>query len=280
MKNNLFGASLLRTFLGAAALLSSTAFAHAANPFVAGSHWTGFRVSAVGGGSSSAVLDVDSPNASTGKLKMLGLNIPVSISCTLTGVVDMQGQGANYTGIKVHGTVALQGGTYSLSSNYVINNVPGLHNDQGRLSLLRSYKTVKGGPLLVGTAPGTGLLPPGPCIGPFGSSSGFEGRLLFLHDIPTKTGEADPPGEFTGDVYMQDLHFRVVGTINPVANQDGTHSIELLGENVVLKSSMPMFKSYGMLVPAVRTNPMNIFGNYELIGLLRNGDAGRFLIGQ
>ena len=43
---------------------------------------------------------------------------------------------------------------------------------------------------------------------------------------------------------------------------------------------MPMFKSYGMLVPAVRTNPMNIFGNYELIGLLRNGDTGRFLIGQ
>lgn len=42
MKNNLFGASLLRTFLGAAALLSCTAFAHAANPFVAGSHSTDF----------------------------------------------------------------------------------------------------------------------------------------------------------------------------------------------------------------------------------------------
>jgi hypothetical protein len=284
MKQTTLGAVLLHTLLGAAALLTTSASARAANPFVAGSHWTGFRVSAIGGGTSNAVLDVAN-NPSFGVLKVLGQNVPVSIACTQTGVVDLQGLGIPYAGFKVHGMVAPQGGTYSLAANYSIANVPGMHNDNGRLSLLRSYKTTAGttAPVVViGTKAGEGLLPPGPCTGAFVNSAGFQGRMTLTHDIPTADppGEADPPSEFTGDIYMQDFHFRVVGTINPEANTDGSHSIEVLGENVVAGSPFASIKSYGLLLPAVRTNPTSILGNYELIGLLRTGDAGRFQISQ
>lgn len=279
MKNNFFGASLLRTLLGAAALLSSTAFAHAANPFTAGSHWTGFRVSTVGGGSSSAVLDVAN-NPAFGVLKVLGQNVPVSVACTATGVVDLQGLGIPYAGFRVHGTVGAQGGTYSLAGNYFITNVPGMHNDTGRISLLRSYKTVTGGPIVIGTQPGQGMLPPGPCFGVFVNAAGRTGRMVFGHNLPTSTGEADPPGEFTGDVYLQDFHFLVVGTINPQANPDGSHSIEMLGENTVATNPFASLRTAGLLLPAVRTNPTTIFGNYELIGLLRKLDMGSFKISQ
>lgn len=279
MKTNLFGAPLLRTLLGAAALLSCTAFAHAAGPFLAGSKWTGFRVSAVGGGMSNATLHV-SNNPNSGILNMTGQNVPVSISCTATGVVDLQGLGVPFAGIHVHGTVAPQGGTYALASSYVINNVPGAHNDSGRLSLLRAYKPVTGGQTIIGGTAGTGLFPPDPCLGTFTSASGFAGRMFLTHDLPREIGELNPPSDFLGDVYMQDFHFRVVGTINPLANTDGSHNIEMLGENLDPKSIIPCIKTIGMLVPAVQTNPTSIFGNYELIGLLRNGDVGRFQVRQ
>ena len=283
MKLNLF-----RTLLGAAALLSSTAFAHAAGPFVAGSHWTGFRVSTVGGGSSSAVLDVgNNPNA--GMLKVLGQNVPVSIACTASGVVDFQGLGIPYAGFRVHGAVAPQGGTYSLTGNYFITNVPGMHNDTGRISLLRSYKTVTGGPLLIGNTAGVGLFPPGPCTGLFVNAAGFQGRMVLEHNPPGDVpGELDPPSDFVGNVSFftgdGSNTFAVVGTINPEANADGSHEIDLLGENRNLTSLYSSLTTTGLLLPAVRTNPVSIAGNYELIGLLRNttpiSTTGRFQIGQ
>jgi hypothetical protein len=283
MKNTTFGAPLLRTLLGAAALLSSTAFAHAANPFTAGSHWTGFRVSTVGGGSSTIVLDVNSPNPSTGKLAFLGQVVPVSISCTATGVVDLQGLGVPYAGFKVHGTVAVQGGTYAMSGNYKLTSVPGMHNDEGRVKLLRSYKSITSGPIVVGTiGGGASLLPPGPCFGGFVSVSGFSGRLIFEHNPPADaTGN---PTDFTGVASFVtgdgSVRFVVVGTINPQANRDGTHNIELLGENMVATNPFTSLRTAGLLLPAVRTNPTTIFGNYELIGLLRKLDMGSFKVSQ
>ena len=279
MKTNLFGAPLLRTLLGVAALLSSTAFAHAAGPFIAGSKWTGFRVSTVGGGMSSATLNV-SNNPNSGILNMTGQNVPVSISCTATGVVDLQGLGVPFAGIHVHGTVAPQGGTYALASNYVINNLPGAHNDSGRLSLLRAYKSVTGGQTIIGGTAGTGLFPPGPCFGSFVNVAGFAGRMVLEHDLPREIGELNPPSEFIGRASLNDAQFVVVGTINPFANADGSHNIEMLGENTNPMSLQPCIKTTGMLVPAVQTNPTSIFGNYELIGLLGNGDRGRFQISQ
>ncbi|WP_309710706.1 hypothetical protein [Armatimonas sp.] len=271
--------TLLRTLLGAAALLSSTAFAHAAGPFIAGSKWTGFRVSTVGGGMSSATLNV-SNNPNSGILNMTGQNVPVSISCTVTGVVDLQGLGVPFAGIHVHGTVAPQGGTYALASNYVINNLPGAHNDSGRLSLLRAYKPVTGGQTIIGGTAGIGLFPPDPCLGTFTSVSGFSGRMVLTHDLPREIGELNPPSEFVGKVSLNDAAFAVVGTINPIANADGRHNIEMLGENLNPTSLQPCIKTVGMLVPAVRTNPTSILGYYELIGLLRTGDRGRFQISQ
>ncbi|MBB6049099.1 hypothetical protein [Armatimonas rosea] len=278
--------TLLRSLLGAAALLSCTAFAHAANPFVAGSQWTGIRVSTVGGGSSNIALFVNSPNPSTGKLVILGQSVPVSIACTPTGVVDLQGLGIPYAGFRIHGTVGAQGGTYSLTGNYYITNVPGMHNDTGRVSLLRSYKTVTGGPILIGSTAGTGLLPPGPCFGAFVSASNFTGRLVFEHDVPAADppSELNPPSEFTGNVSFVtgdgSVKYAVVGTINPEANADGSHTIELLGENLAGNSVFTSLKTTGLLLPAVRTNPTSILGNYELIGLLRTGDVGRFKVSQ
>jgi hypothetical protein len=276
--------TLLRSFLGAAALLSCTAFAQAANPFIAGSKWTGMRISTVGGGSSNIALFVNSPNPSTGKLVFLGQSVPVSIACTASGVVDLQGLGIPYAGFRVHGMVGAQGGTYSLTGNYYINNVPGMHNDTGRVSLLRSYKTVVGGSTLVGTTVGAGLLPPGPCFGAFVSASNFTGRMLFEHNLPGETGELNPPSEFTGDVSFVtgdgSVKYAVVGTINPEANPDGSHTIEMIGENLAGGSVFTSLKTAGLLLPAVRTNPTSILGNYELIGLLRTSDVGRFKVSQ
>jgi len=283
MKNTVLGASLLRTLLGAAALIACTAAAQAANPFVAGSHWTGFQVNASNGVMGNAALDV-SNNPNVGVLKMLGQNIPVSIVCSATGVVDLQGLGAGWVNYKVHGNVAPQGGTYSLAASYTINTVTGLPV-KGRLSLLRSYKTSTTNPVVViGTSAGEGLLPPGPCTGLFQNVSGFQGRMVMEHDLPTRTGEADPPSEFGGDIYMQDFHFRAVGTINPEANPDGSHTIEMIGENLDPTNPFQSFRSAGLLLPAVRTTPVGILGNYELIGLLRNtipvSDRGTFKISQ
>lgn len=276
--------TLLRSLLGAATLLSCTAFAHAANPFVAGSQWTGMRLSTVGGGSSNIALFVGSPNPSTGKLVFLGQSVPVSIACTPTGVVDLQGLGIPYAGFRIHGTVGAQGGTYSLTGNYYITNVPGMHNDTGRVSLLRSYKTVVGGSTLVGTTPGVGLLPPGACVGSFVSASNVTGRMVFEHNPPGDFGELNPPSEFTGTVSFVtgdgSMKYAVVGTINPAANPDGSHTIELLGENLAGGSAFTSLKTTGLLLPAVRTNPTSIFGNYELIGLLRTSNVGRFQVSQ
>lgn len=282
MKTTILGASLLRTVLGTAALLACTAAAQAANPFVAGSKWTGFRVSTVGGGSSNATLNV-SNNPSTGILNLTGQNIPVSIAYNASGSFTFQGLGISFAGVKVMGMVGPQGGTFSLSGNYSIANVPGAHNDKGRLSLLRSYKTIPGGQTVIGSTAGAGLLPPGPCFGSFQSVAGVTGRMYLTHNLPLEIGELNPPSNFTGDIYFVagdgSVRLAAVGTINPEANPDGTHNIEVLGEDLVGGSPFSSVKTTGMLLPAVRTNPLAIVGYYELIGLLRS-DKGRFQLGQ
>lgn len=283
MKTTILGASLLRTLLGAAALFACTSAVQAANPFVAGSKWTGLSVSASNGAVANAGLLVTN-NPTVGQLSLLGQTFPVSIAYNANGVVDLQGLGGAWVNYKVHGSVAPQGGTYTLTASYSINLVTGLPA-QGRLRLIRVYNKGTATPgVVIGTNPGEGLLPPGPCTGAFLRTSGFQGRMVLEHALPTQTSEADPPSEFGGDIYMQDFHFRSVGTINPQANADGSHNIEMIGENLDPTNPFQSFASAGLLLPAVRTTPVGILGNYELIGLLRNtipvSDRGTFKISQ
>lgn len=278
MKRRTLAGLALRTILGAALLVVASSLAHAASPFVAGSHWSGIRVSAVGGGSSSAQLDVTN-NPNIGILNLIGQPVAVSISCTPTGVVDFNGLG-NYAGLRVHGTLAPQGGTYSMRGDYRAVNVPTMHNDSGRLSLIRSYNS----------AAANAYFPPDPCFGSFLSRSGFMGRMLVQVD-------AEHPCDFVGKVSLDDLPFAIVGTINPRANADGSHDIEMLGENLTPLEIIPCvkpgeiipcikpedsacsLKTFGLLLPAVRTgSPLTLVGDYELIGLLGTLDRGHFKV--
>jgi hypothetical protein len=268
-------------------LFTTTAFAHAANPFIAGSHWTGFRVSTVGGGTSNAKLDVGINNANIGTLTMFPGNqgINVTILYNQSGTVDMKGIAPN-AGVLVHGVVSPQGGTYSLSSNYTVINVPGLHNDSGRLSLLRSYKTPTGGPIGTGGG-GTGLvppdpyLPPDPYFGTFTTITGYSGRVVFEHNPPSNNpAEHNPPSNFDGMLNFNDGAYAVVGTVNPVANLDGSRTIEMLGEGLNPNSIVPCVKTQGLLLPAVRIGgPTRIVSDFLTFGL-RFSNQGRFEISQ
>ena len=294
--------SRLRTALAAAALLSTTAFAHATEPFVANSHWSGFQVSTASG-VNSARLDV-SNNPKVGTLAISGHNVPVSITCTATGDVDLQGLGVPYAGLHAVGVVAAQGGTFSLAASYKLSGVPTMHDGAGRLSLLRSYATVAGGTTGGGSS-AANLYPPDPCFGSFASAYGTIGRIVVEHSPPSEhtppsdTVDHAPPSDFNGRVSFGELQYAVVGTINPLANADGSHDMAMLGANLDPNSITPCvkpgdivpcvepsslvscFNSYGLLVPAVRTGgAARLMGSYALSGMRGTVDTGKFQLGQ
>ena len=280
------------TTFAAAALLSTNAFAHAAGPFAANSHWNGFQVNG-DSGVSSARLNV-SNDSKTGTLVISGQAVPVSIRCTTTGDVDLQGLGIPYAGVHASGMVAAQGGTFSLAATYTVSKVETLRSGTGRLSLLRSYGADSDGSLNA------------PWSGSFVSTYGTTGRMAI---------ERSQTGDFGGKLTFGEFQYAVVGTVNPLPNPngDGTHEMAIIGENLDPRSIVPCFLSpcfkpgevvpcfkpgdvapcfepsslvscfnaYGLLVPAARTGgAVRLMGSYALSGIRGTVDTGKFQLGQ
>nr|WP_309698079.1 hypothetical protein [Armatimonas sp.] len=284
--------TILRTTFAAAALLSTTAFSHAAGPFVANSHWSGFQISGASG-VSSARLDVGN-DPKMGTLAIAGQMVPVSISCTTTGEVNLQGLGIPYAGVRVVGMIAAQGGTFSLAANYVVRKVDTLRTGTGRLSLLRSYGRDSDRFLT------------NPWSGNFTSTYGTTGRMAI---------ERSQTSDFGGKMTFGEFQYAVIGTINPLPNPngDGTHEMAMIGENLDPRSITPCFvtpcfhpgevapcfkpgdiapcfepsslvscfNAYGLLVPAARTGgAVRLMGIYALSGTRGTVDTGKFQLGQ
>lgn len=294
----------LRMVLATAAILSTTAFAQAAGPFVAGSHWSGFQVSAASG-VTSAQLDV-SNNPTQGMLALSGQSIPVTISCSTTGAVELRGLGIPYAGVYAQGTVAAQGGTFALAARCKLSRVSTLSAGAGRLSLLRSYATLSGN--TTGGTSAAALFPPNPCSGSFTSAYGTVGRMVVEQGTPAENPERTPLSDFHGKVFFGDFSYAMIGTINPVANADGSHDIAVLGENLDPSSIVPcfspgevvpcfhpgdlspcfhpgslvsQFSSDGILIPAARAGgAVRLVGRYALSGVRGTVDTGKFQLGQ